>query len=428
MTDEFQRFQTALEAVPKILLGADASKMFKDAEDALVALQTATSDQTVVVIVGCSGVGKSYLFNAIAGLDISPSGVLRPTTKAAVAAGRQLWPESLANVKRVPLPDAPLGLIVVDTPPWDFDKEGVEELLRSADIAVLVVSPSRYGDSTTRELWQRVTRTDDVVLVVNRLPKSALARDEILESVSLRFGASPIAVIEGGDAEQFVLEVVERRPEDAEQDMKNVEVRQAAQKAGRTLATALTASAADLASLASTLNACELPKHTSDGSTVEESWLATHQAFMDTVANEIERMDADIVESSHASLAQRALSLIGEWDGAELNRDLERWRVAVADDFQAQAVVRWRRSSARRLLAETSWKLAADPTHTVAGRVSRMMKSNLADAVYRGNKSLVSVLSSPFAERLAAWHSVIDEAGQFKPGELLVASNRLLIS
>lgn len=428
MTDELQRFQAALEAVPKILLDDNASKMLERSRDALMAMRFATANQTVVVIVGCSGVGKSYLFNAIAGSDISPSGVLRPTTKAALAAGRQLGMESLINITRIRLPDVPLGLIIIDTPPWDFDKAGVEEILCSADMAVLVVSPSRYGDSTTRDLWQAVAETDDVVLVVNRLPASAAARGEIVESVASLFGVSPIAVLEGDGTEQFVAEVVQRRPDDTDRDTKDAEIRVAAQRSGRTLATVLTARAADLVLLESAVKACTLSEHGPRGYAVEESWLATRQSLVDVVASEIESTDRDIVESSHTGIAQRVLTLLGQWDAGEVNNDLERWRREVADDFKARAVVRWRTSAAHQLLDQSSWEIATDPTHAVARRVTRMMKSNLAEAAQRGHKELIRVLGAQLDQRLAAWRSVIDEAGHFKPGELLVASDRLTIS
>ena len=96
---------------------------------------TASSPNLVVALVGPTGTGKSSLFNVLAGADIAVVGALRPTTKDA-----EVWPIGSR------------GLVLIDTPPFELDPDGVRHALDRTDLAIIVVTPDRYADAIVRSL------------------------------------------------------------------------------------------------------------------------------------------------------------------------------------------------------------------------------------------------------------------------------------
>ena len=113
---------------------------------------------TVVALVGSTGVGKSSLFNAVVGSDVSTTGVRRPTTAAAHAA---VWGEGAGPLldwlgigRRHQLPAEPGdpldGLVLVDLPDFDStesaNRDEVDRLAALVDLLVWVVDPQKYAD------------------------------------------------------------------------------------------------------------------------------------------------------------------------------------------------------------------------------------------------------------------------------------------
>ena len=151
-------------------------------------------DPVVVALVGPSGAGKSYLVNAWAGSNVAPSGALRPTTKeplvVGTGSGERFRGFATATTETAP----PSGVVLIDTPPWEHDHEAVDAVLDASDLAILVVSPSRYADATTAEAAQRITaRGVTFVVAVNRLPDGA---ESIVAAVAKTGWDVPIVVPE----------------------------------------------------------------------------------------------------------------------------------------------------------------------------------------------------------------------------------------
>jgi GTP-binding protein EngB required for normal cell division len=131
-----------------------------------------SGDHSVVALAGGTGSGKSSLFNAICGLELSPVAVRRPTTSAAHAcvwgldgAGplldwlnvdkRYRYARASAldrTAKRGGTGDSSLqGLVLLDLPDHDSietaNREEADRFVRVADLLVWVLDPQKYADA-----------------------------------------------------------------------------------------------------------------------------------------------------------------------------------------------------------------------------------------------------------------------------------------
>src|SRR5258706_6938486 len=146
----------------------------------------AEGDNTVVALAGATGVGKSSLFNALAGMPLSPAGHLRPTTAQAhacvwnargadplldwlgVAPGRRFVRESALDGED----EAALrGLVLLDLP--DVDSVATDNRVESGplggilDLVIWVLDPQKYADQTVHEEYlQHMGALRDVTVVV----------------------------------------------------------------------------------------------------------------------------------------------------------------------------------------------------------------------------------------------------------------------
>jgi hypothetical protein len=141
---------------------------------------------TVVALAGATGSGKSSLFNAIAGMDLSPSGVLRPTTNEAhacvwgdgdadtlldwlgVAPSRRFRRESVLDAED----EAPLrGMVLLDLPDLDSiataHRIEASRLVGVVDLVIWVLDPQKYADASVHDGYLRhMGPLRDVTVVV----------------------------------------------------------------------------------------------------------------------------------------------------------------------------------------------------------------------------------------------------------------------
>jgi energy-coupling factor transporter ATP-binding protein EcfA2 len=135
---------------------------------------------TVAALAGPTGAGKSTLFNALAGADLTTAGRRRPTTSAATAA---VWGDvggALLDWLEVPRrharpPEGGLdGLVLLDLPDFDSVEEAhrreMERVVGLADLVVWVVDPQKYADGALHDRYLRPLSgyADTMVVVVNQ--------------------------------------------------------------------------------------------------------------------------------------------------------------------------------------------------------------------------------------------------------------------
>ncbi|MDX1448595.1 MAG: dynamin family protein [Acidimicrobiia bacterium] len=133
----------------------------------------------VVAVFGPTGSGKSTIVNTLAGRDISPVGVLRPTTERAVAwvhrrhveAARRTLGDGVELIEDEH--PALESLVLVDTPDIDSvasdHRDRALDILAAADVALAVTTPQRYADAVPWEVIGELTgRALRLTVVMNR--------------------------------------------------------------------------------------------------------------------------------------------------------------------------------------------------------------------------------------------------------------------
>ncbi|MFM9442123.1 GTPase [Streptomyces acidiscabies] len=192
--------------------------------DEAAARRRLSGQHTVVAIAGATGSGKSQLFNALAGVTISETGVRRPTTAAPIACS---WSDGAAGlIDRLGIPgrlrrrpvqspeaEAQLrGLVLVDLPDHDsaavLHREQVDRVLALVDAVIWVVDPEKYADAVIHERYLRpMAGHAEVMFVVlnqiDRLPGEAA--ELVLDDLRRLLDEDGIALGEYGEPGARVL-------------------------------------------------------------------------------------------------------------------------------------------------------------------------------------------------------------------------------
>lgn len=179
---------------------------------------------TVVAIAGATGSGKSQLFNALAGVTISETGVRRPTTASPIACS---WSDGAGTlIDRLGIPgrlrrrpvqspeaEAQLqGLVLVDLPDHDSaavqHREQVDRILTLVDAVIWVVDPEKYADAMLHERYLRpMAGHAEVMFVVlnqvDRLPGEAA--ELVLDDLRRLLDEDGVALGEYGEPGAAVL-------------------------------------------------------------------------------------------------------------------------------------------------------------------------------------------------------------------------------
>ncbi|GII67158.1 hypothetical protein Skr01_72430 [Sphaerisporangium krabiense] len=160
-----------------------------------------SGEHTVVALAGGTGSGKSSLFNRISGLELSPTGVRRPTTARPHAcvwgidgAGPLLdwlqiqWRHRFARASALDKGESQLhGLILLDLPDHDsiraITDHEADRLIQVADVIVWVLDPQKYADAATHGKYVAELAGHEAVTVFALNQADRLAPEELAECV-----------------------------------------------------------------------------------------------------------------------------------------------------------------------------------------------------------------------------------------------------
>ncbi len=142
----------------------------------------ALGDATVVALAGATGSGKSSLFNALSGAELSDPGVRRPTTGVAHATvwgpeqDRLLdWLQVPRRHRRTDGETALSGLVLLDLPDHDStrvqNRLEVDRLVELVDVLVWVLDPQKYADGAVHEryLAPQASHAGTLLVVLNQV-------------------------------------------------------------------------------------------------------------------------------------------------------------------------------------------------------------------------------------------------------------------
>ena len=151
----------------------------------------------LLVVGGSTGAGKSTLVNSLVGIEVSPAGVLRPTTRAPVLVCHPAdvrWfedervlpglnrtvggPAEHGGIEVAPSESLTPGLALLDSPDVDSvveaNRDLARQLLAAADAWLFVTTAARYADAVPWELLHAARdRGTSLCLVLNRVPGDA---------------------------------------------------------------------------------------------------------------------------------------------------------------------------------------------------------------------------------------------------------------
>src|SRR5918994_5856012 len=151
----------------------------------------------LIVVGGSTGAGKSTIVNSLVGAEVSPSGVLRPTTRAPVLVchpSEVRWfegdrvlpgfPRTLGGeagpggLTIAPSDGISAGVALLDSPDIDSVVEANRALSRqlfaAADAWLFVTTAARYADAVPWELLHAARDRGTVLsLVLDRVPDEA---------------------------------------------------------------------------------------------------------------------------------------------------------------------------------------------------------------------------------------------------------------
>jgi len=145
-----------------------------------------SAHHTVVAIAGATGSGKSSTYNALTGLELSSTGVRRPTTSWATACvwgsegaeevlewlgippRHQTMRDSMLDSKHDD--EALSGVVLMDLPDHDSTEVAhhleVDRLVELADLLVWVVDPQKYADAALHDRYLAPYNTHAGVMLV----------------------------------------------------------------------------------------------------------------------------------------------------------------------------------------------------------------------------------------------------------------------
>jgi energy-coupling factor transporter ATP-binding protein EcfA2 len=172
-------------------LAADRASLGAGIE-AMRRMQSDLNGSLWMLLLGGTGVGKSTLMNALAGREIAPTSVVRPTTmRTTFYAHRDA---DLSPLSHVPPGAGELtsheiealrDKVVVDPPDFDSsvaaNRKRLMPLLEASDLVITVVDREKYHDEELFKLLSRYRGEKSFIFIVNKLDRGL--PDEVVDDL-----------------------------------------------------------------------------------------------------------------------------------------------------------------------------------------------------------------------------------------------------
>ena len=198
---------------------AERRKMLSQIDDYLLPRLRQSGAPILVALVGSTGAGKSTLMNSLAGMQVSATGIRRPTTNSPVLAchpsdihwfAENVFLPTLPRVRQqglaMPGRDGllvlaasegmPRGVALLDTPDIDSVVQAhrafAHQFLDASDLWLFMTSARRYADAAVWELLQEARdRGAALAIVLSRVPAGSAPQitahfEAMLEANGLR--------------------------------------------------------------------------------------------------------------------------------------------------------------------------------------------------------------------------------------------------
>lgn len=414
----------ALAAVPDLLLDETHAGEREHAREALAELTSMRGRPSVLAVVGGGGSGKSSVVNAIVGHDIAAVSPIRPTTTGILVVGRGDVAPLEGAVEFVLHDRVPAGVLVVDTPSWDIERDAVRAAIARAHTVVVVLTPARYADAATAELVAGLPESANVVFVANRMPVDPDDADDVLDDIEAVFGVNVWAHVMEGETISVPESLLSEIPVDTESLAKRVTLAKEAANAGRKIARSVTAAASELSKVNGVLSDAKVPSFQVSAGRGGD-WPAARDWLGAGVAGAMSSFDTRIVDDSQVPLAARIAESLPAPDLATFQAELDAWQVDTARTFRRRSEPKWRRASTLGLVERWSWVACIDTDAVPPRRVIKSMRGAFEATVMEARSNLATIVDSEVQTRSELWHETVSAIGEYRPGALLAASDAL---
>jgi GTPase SAR1 family protein len=414
---------SALNDVPGVLLDAEHHDVRERALLALDALGTLEVNPTRLVVIGGGGSGKSSVVNALVGSDVVAASPVRPTTIGVSVVGRS-YPAPIEGVAEYVFTDRITdGIVIVDTPSWDSERDTVISTATDAHTVVVLLTAARYGDVVTSEIVGALPDSINVVIIANRMPRDADENDDVVDDIEATLGHEIHTQVIEGESIDISASLLFDMPVDVTfiEHLRSHE-REAAE-GGRAIARGISTSASELGDIERILADTVTPSIEPDLAWTGDDWAATRTALIDVAKAAISAFDDDIVGRSSNDLAVRIKDRLSKPDMTALPEALDDWRSDTSKVFRRRSSPMWRRRSTFDLVDRWSWIASVDSGTEPPRRVRRAMHGALEATTRNTRAKLIEILDEAVRLRLEQWADTVSAVGDYRPGVLFAASD-----
>ncbi len=386
-------------------------------------------DALIVAVVGTSGVGKSRMVNLLAGTRVVTAGPLRPTTTEIAVWGD--IDNAYLPGRRVPGPNRPDRLVLIDTPPVEHYPATVASLLYLVDAVIFVISPDRYADAVTAALLDTIREVGVPVRAVFSAPPPSTPDLDLVvrdSEVKLRIPVEAVVTEDIEELRTLLTEMVHAKQQIvAQRDEAAAAISsQRAQDVAEALGERVAAAQAEIDGLNAAFAAA----------IIDQGQLAAAADLeWDRAAVSIEEIARDATTGAIAQWQAEAdldgLPFPLEGDPTIGLPDIDpepiaTWHQSTIEIGRAAMKRRWLHPRRTRAVRDQLWRLSIDFARSPTKPVRKGLKDQLPDLRTDRSEAFVEAVRRAGQGRIEALKARLDPIDAVTPEELTVAAHALV--